>query len=450
MLYHSTNRNISQFFEKISFREALLSGIAPDEGLWMPTKIPTLSKEEILSLKNKPYYEIAFKILRLFLENEIADEDLLSLLKDAYNFDIPILNIDKNLYLAQLDQGQTASFKDFAARFLARITRYFLTENQQITILVATSGDTGGAVGDAFKGVSGVKVYILYPENEVSQVQKQQLETIGGNVQALCIKGKFDDCQYLVKKAFTDNSLKDLHLTSANSINVGRVLPQIVYYFYMYLQIAEDFEAINYCIPSGNLGNSLGAEIARRMGLPIHQIIIATNQNKAFPEFLRSKNYQKIEPSLNCISNAMNVGNPSNLARYFDLYGGNIDKNGKVHQLPDTDLMQKNIKGFDVTDEETVQKIKEMYQNHQIIIEPHGSVGFVALDKFNAQYPEFASMKTINLQTAHPAKFPEIIEPILRIAPKPSLALEKMQNKTGKSVFLPNDYETLKKYLLTC
>jgi threonine synthase len=271
--------------------------------------------------------------------------------------------------LARLDQGPTASFKDFAARFMARAMAYFKPADQQVTILVATSGDTGSAIGEAFKGLEGFRVYILYPENEVSAIQKKQLDSIGQNVQAIAVDGKFDDCQAMVKQAFSDPDpdLQPLHLTSANSINLGRILPQIVYYFYCYVNCVDSMEPAVISVPSGNFGHSLGCEIARRMGLPVDRIIIATNANDEFPAFLESAKYHKIQPSRMCLSNAMNVGNPSNLARYFELYGGTIDKEGTVHKHPDLDQMRQHLYSVAISDGQTVATMKKYYRGNGIL-----------------------------------------------------------------------------------
>jgi len=456
--YHSTNRFLEKGSSQVfSFGDALLNGLAQDEGLYMPTHLPLLSLNTLKSLQGASYAQIASYVLGLFLEGEIPSSDLDKLTQNAYSgalgwekdVSLPLEKYAPLRYIARMDQGPTASFKDFAARFMAQAMQYFRTQDQKLTILVATSGDTGSAVGEAFHGLEGIKVFILYPETEVSPIQKNQLDAIGGNVQALCFEGKFDDCQQLVKKAFTDPDLKILNLTSANSINIGRVLPQVVYYIYMYLQSASQVgEEVNFCIPSGNLGNSLGAEIARRMGLPIRKIIIGTNENKAFPDFLQTGVYQKISPSHNCISNAMNVGNPSNLARYFDLYGGTVDKNGIVHRSPDFAEIQKHLVGYSFSDEATTQKMKDFYAQYQIIIEPHGAIGILAAEQYLAENPEEASYPLVILETAHPAKFGEIVEDVLNIKAPICKALEQTKNRSKHNIALESDYETFKEFLL--
>lgn len=262
ILYYSTNRNLNTskikgFKKKVTFKEALFIGMAPDKGLFMPSHIPVIPKNDILALKGKPYHEVAFHILRRFLSDEINDEELKEMTKSAYDFDVPIEKLDGYRYMVRLDRGPSASFKDFAAALMAKLMDKFKPKGKNITILVATSGDTGSAIGEAHKNINGIKVYILYPKSEVSSIQKKQLDSIGGSVQAIAVDGKFDDCQKMVKEAFSDPDLADLNLTSANSINIGRILPQIPYYFYAYANLADNFVPVVFSIPSGNFGNSL-------------------------------------------------------------------------------------------------------------------------------------------------------------------------------------------------
>lgn len=451
ILYYSTNKDLNtnkiiSFKKRITFKDALFMGMAPDKGLFMPSKIPILSKNDILMLKGKKYHEVAYEILKRFLSYEIKDKELKAITKNAYNFNIPIEKLDKyNIYLVRLDRGPSASFKDFAARLMAKLMNEFKPKNKNITILVATSGDTGSAIGEAYKSFDNIKVYILYPKLEVSSIQKKQLDSIGGNVQAIAIDGKFDDCQKLVKESFSDYELADLNLTSANSINIGRILPQIPYYFYAYVNIVNTFKPVVFSIPSGNFGNALGCEIARRMGLPIEKIIIATNENDEFPKFLKSGIYKKVEPSRVCLSNSMNIGNPSNLARFFDLYDGNLDKEGIVHKKPNLKEMKKYLYSVAISDEETVDTIKHVYKNHKIVIEPHGAVGVAAVFKY---FEENKKILTICMETAHPAKFLEIMKKILNISLKKPSSIIKLKKRKGKPDYLPNNYTKFKEYLL--
>ncbi len=449
ILYYSTNRNLNTeeikgFKGKVTFKEALFMGQAPDNGLFMPNSIPLLTEEDIMSLKNRPYYEVSFEILKRYLGYDISDEKLKKVCMDAYSFSIPLEKITGEIYLARMDQGPTASFKDFAAQVMSRLMEELKEEEQEITILVATSGDTGSAIGNAYKGLKGIKVCILYPESEVSEGQRKQLNAIDDNISTIAVDGKFDDCQRLVKQAFSDVELDFLNLTSANSINIGRILPQIVYYFYSYVNVVDEFRTVIFSIPSGNFGNSLGCEIARRMGLPVNPLIIATNENDEFPKFLESGVYSKVDPSRRCLSNAMNVGNPSNLARYFDLYGGTVDKEGNVHKKPDVEVMRKNLYSVSVNDEETVETIKEIYENYNILLEPHGAVGVAAL----MHHYDKIDKPSVCFETAHPSKFPEIIEETLKISPEPHPSLIDIDKRVIEPFHLPSDYKAFKSYLL--
>jgi threonine synthase len=452
--YYSTNRHldgipgITPFKGRVAFREALLLGQAPDEGLFMPDRVPPLSPGEIRSLKGRPYPEAALLVAEAFLREEIARQDLKRLVEDAYTFDVPLERVAGRKYLLRLDQGPTASFKDFAARLMARLMGHFREAGRRLNVLVATSGDTGSAVGEAFKGVAGIDVTILYPRAEVSGRQKLQLDTIGQNVQALSVDGKFDDCQNLVKQAFADPELAAFNLTSANSINFGRILPQIVYYVWSYAQLAVDGEGIVVSVPSGNFGDALGCEYARRMGLPVETLVMPTNENDEFPNFLAAGVYEKVQPSRACLSNAMNVGHPSNLARFFDLYGGTVDRNGRVHRLPDVAEMRRRIFSVSVSDDETRRTIRRVYERYGTILEPHGAVGWRGLELFLERRGETDSPLCLSLETAHPAKFPEEIRALLGIDPEPPPGMRDLDRRTGAACALDADYGAFRRYLL--
>ena len=356
--YYSTNRHldhipgITPYKETVTFREALLMGQAPDEGLFMPEQIPVLPVERFKALKGAPYTEAAMLVAEAFLADELPADSLRQIIDKAYDFPVPLENVFARKYILRLDQGPTASFKDFAARMMARLMSAFRDPGKRLNVLVATSGDTGSAVGEAFRGVEGIDVTILYPRDEVSGRQKKQLDTIGRNVQAISVEGKFDDCQNLVKQAFTDPAFADLNLTSANSINFGRILPQIIYYIHTCAQLTRETEPAVFSVPSGNFGNALGCEYARRMGLPVEKLVMPTNENDEFPSFLETGVYEKLTPSRACLSNAMNVGHPSNLARFFDLYGGTVDRTGAVHRDPDSEQLKKHIFSVSISDQE--------------------------------------------------------------------------------------------------
>ncbi|MEI6314861.1 MAG: threonine synthase, partial [Syntrophus sp. (in: bacteria)] len=339
----------------------------------------------------------------------------------------------------------TASFKDFAARMMARLMSMVRDPEKRLNVLVATSGDTGSAVGEAFKGVPGIDVTILYPRGEVSGRQKKQLDTIGQNVRAISVDGKFDDCQDMVKQAFADPALENLNLTSANSINFGRILPQTIYYVYAYSQLAVGGEEMIFSVPSGNFGNALGCEYARRMGLPVKTLVMPTNENDEFPRFLGTGDYEKVSPSRACLSNAMNVGHPSNLARFFDLFGGTVDRNGVVHRYPDREEMQKHICSVSITDAETKKTIKRIYETYGVLLEPHGAVGWRGLEDCLEKQGDFPLC--VSLETAHPAKFPKEINELLNIDPELPQSMKDVDAREGEPVFIDADDESFRTYL---
>jgi threonine synthase len=446
--FYSTNLKA----EKVTFSEALLKGLAPDKGLYMPEEIPTLSKEEIDSFSNMEYYEIAYHVGRKFLRNQISDEDLLAIVKDAYNYEVPLEKVYDNKYVMRLDQGPTASFKDFAARMMGRLMNYYLQkEGRNIIILTATSGDTGSAVANAFYGLDNIKVVILFPESEVTNRQRKQMTTLGKNVQVIAIDGKFDDCQALVKEAFSDSELDYLNLSSANSINIGRLIPQIMYYIYSFAKLRKgnSDDKVVFSVPSGNFGDMMGGVLAMKMGLPISKFVIATNENDEFPKFIETGKYQKIEPSINCISSAMNVGHPSNVPRLVALYGGVMDEKGNITTSPDMELMRKEIYSVSINDETTKANIKDAYEKYKLLLEPHGSVGWKGLVDYLEKNPDDKETLCISLETAHPAKFPEQINEILNIDPKLPPSLEGLEDKEEFCDTIENNYPAFKNYLKT-
>lgn len=454
--YYSTNRqiksgdNFTPFTGFVSFEEALLRGQAPDGGLFMPESIPKLALTDILSLKNAPYCEAAKLVARLFLEGELSINLIEQIAEDAYNFPVPLERVSASEYILHLDQGPTASFKDFAARMMARLMAALKPKGSPLNILVATSGDTGSAVGNAFHALDNISVTILYPRNEVSDLQKQQLDTIGDNVQALSVEGKFDDCQHLVKQAFTDPELARYNLNSANSINFGRIMPQIIYYVYAYAQLVEANKAgeeIIFSVPSGNFGNALGCEFARRMGLPVRRLLMPVNDNDEFPKFLQSGVYRAVSPSRACLSNAMNVGNPSNLARFFDLYGGTLNSNGVVHRQPDLASMRQKLFSVSISDADTLATIKNIYEKWGVVLEPHGAVAWSGWEAYLHQHGDAALC--VILETAHPAKFPEAVAAACGIFPTFSPSLQHLSGKSGFALPLSADYGEFKKYLMS-
>lgn len=366
VLFHSTNGQAPA----VNLREALLQGLAPDRGLYLPDKFPVVTRGEIAAFTALPYHEIAFRILSKYTSGVMRDEALAVMCRDAYDFNIPLEKLYDRVFLMRLDQGPTASFKDFAAQMMARMVGHFLREaGQQVTILTATSGDTGSAVAHAFHRVAGVRVIVLFPIAEVSESQRKLMTTLRDNVRTVAIDGKFDDCQAMVKRAFADPSLKHIPLSSANSINIGRLLPQSVYYFYAASRLAPPGEPMVFSIPSGNFGDMMGAVVAREMGLPTRKIVAPVNENDAFPKFLATGVYQKISPSRNALSNAMNVGHPSNLARLVAIYGGQMDETGGIHRQPDLAALRRDVFSSSVSDERTRAALRDFWGKFQLLLE---------------------------------------------------------------------------------
>ncbi|MDM7940178.1 MAG: threonine synthase [Methanothrix sp.] len=442
ILFFSTNGHP----ERVDFRRALLMGQAPDKGLYMPEKIPCIPKSKILEFSRMTYPKIAYEVIKPYLGDLVWDAELRSMLQDAYNYDVPVERVYDELYVLRLDRGPTCSFKDFAARLMARLMQYFLKQvDKSIIILTATSGDTGSAVAHAFFGLDNIKIVVLFPEKEVTERQRRQMTTLGKNVFPLAVDGKFDDCQALVKQAFVDPDLIDLNLSSANSINIGRLLPQAVYYFYAHSRTSPDGKAAVFSVPCGNFGDLMGGLIAQRMGLPVHRFVAATNENDEFLKFMRTGIYEPIKPSKNCISNAMNVGHPSNLARLFSLYGGRMDEAGHISVQPDMQSMRRELYAVSISDSETRQTIKEVYLTHGALLEPHGAVGYAGLMKYLAQCGDWSPC--ISLETADPAKFPDEIVRLVGVNPPLPAAMAKLDDLEEHFQRIGADYASIKEYL---
>ncbi len=447
ILYYSTNRTVP----RVDLRTALLTGQAADKGLFMPSAVPPLSAEELAALGAAPYPEVAFAVLRRFTVGALADDRLRSLCADAYDYDVPLERVEGRRFLMRLDRGPTASFKDFAARMMARLTSAFLADLAgDLVILTATSGDTGSAVAHAYHGVPRVHSVVLFPVAEVSDRQRRQMTTLGGNVTTFAVDGKFDDCQAMVKRAFTDPDLAGIRLSSANSINIGRLLPQSVYYVYAYARLADARarEPIVFSVPSGNFGDMMGAVLARRMGVPISRIVIATNANDEVPRFFETGRYEKIVPSRVCISNAMNVGHPSNLARLVDAYGGWMDETGALREPPDMDRLRRDFFAVAVSDDETRATIREAWRAHRTLLEPHGAVGFAGLARFLAAEGAPADRPAVSVETAHPAKFPEEIRALLGFDPPLPPSLAGLEGRPERYGHLTTDYAAFRSALL--
>lgn len=394
MKYFSTNNKELRY----SFKEAVVKGLAPDKGLFFPVNIPKLSDQFFNELPNKSLAEIGFEVAKHFVGEDIKEKELKNICEEVFNFPIPLVKVEEGVYGLELFHGPTCAFKDVGARFMSRCLSAFAKESKrELTILVATSGDTGSAVANGFLGVEGVKVIILYPKGKVSHIQEQQLTTMGQNITALEVEGTFDDCQALVKDAFADEELNDKYkLTSANSINIARLLPQSFYYFYAWAQLQEKNKEVIVSVPSGNYGNLTGGLLAKQMGLPIHKFVAAANRNKIVPDYLDSGKYQP-KPSVQTISNAMDVGAPSNFSRMMEIYKENY-----------SDVI-KDINGAWYSDDETKAVMKEVYERESYILDPHGAVGYLGLNKYLNREKQVG----IFLETAHPAKFKDIVEKVI-------------------------------------
>jgi len=378
--------------------------------------------------------------------------DLLAMTKDAYNFAVPLEQVVDRKYVMRLDQGPTASFKDFAGRMMGRMMQYYLKQkNENKLILTATSGDTGSAMAHAFYGLNNIQIAVLFPKNEVSERQRKQMTTLQKNVQIIAIDGKFDDAQAMVKQAFSDPDLACLNFTSANSINIGRLIPQIVYYIYSYTQLrkqdSDELEPVVFCIPSGNFGDMMGCVLAMKMGLPVKRILVATNENDEFETLMKTHTYKKIEPSKNCLSSAMNVGHPSNLARLIELFDGNMDENGVIHKEPNYKEMDKIFVAQSVTDEQTRETIRQAWAQYHIVLEPHGAVGWKCVEDFIAKEKPSAEQLLISLETAHPAKFPQAIIDTIGVDPELPDSLKEIESKEEHYDSIDGNYPTFKEYL---
>lgn len=446
ILYHSTNGQTPP----VGLCEALLTGQAPDRGLYLPGELPRLAPPDLAAFAHLSYPEIAARVLEPFMAGVLSRDDLAVLCAETYDFDVPLEPVAgrARVFILRLDRGPTASFKDFAARFMARLLGRIVRERgRPLTILTATSGDTGSAVAHAFQGVDGIRVIVLFPRDEVSPRQRKLMTVLRGNVRCVALSGKFDDCQALVKRAFADPTLRHLPLSSANSINIGRLLPQCVYYFYAAARVAAPGEPLVFSVPSGNFGDMMGGVLAGRMGLPLRRLVVPVNENDAFPRFLATGRYEKVEPSRPCLSNAMNVGHPSNLARLVALYGGHLDEAGHLHHAPDLAALRRDLFSSSVSDARTVATLGEAWTQHRLLLEPHGAVGWRGLLDYEAVEP-LAGAPAVVLETAHPAKFPEAIERALGFSPEVPPAIARAEQAPEDYDTLEPDYAAFREYLL--
>ena len=421
---------------EVSLRDAVLRGSAPDGGLYLPVAIPQLPKDFLERLPSLTFHEIAQEVGALFAGDEIPPHVLMKIVTDAFNFPVPLVTLSERLHVLELFHGPTLAFKDFGARFMARLMGYFVAESgKHLTVIVATSGDTGSAVAQAFLGVSGIRVVILYPAGRVSDAQEKQLTTLGQNITALEVSGSFDDCQRLAKQALVDPMVTEkLSITSANSINIARLIPQSFYYFAAIAQLGPTESLPVFSVPSGNFGNLTGGLLAKRIGLGIAQFLAATNANDVVPEFLRSG---KLIPraSRHTISNAMDVGNPSNFARIVDLYDNDLQ------------AIRHDIWGCSFSDEETLRVMHDVEQRHGYVLDPHTAVGVLGWQSFAKQNEP--TTQGIVLATAHPAKFAETVARAIGVRPEMPERLAAFLDRPKKSIPFPNRFSELQEFLLS-
>ncbi len=418
---------------KVPFKDAVIAGIAPDRGLYFPENIEPLPKSFFERIENLSNPEIAFNAIHQFVSDDIPNEKLKEILVKTLDFEFPIVGIEENIGTLELFHGPTMAFKDVGARFMANCLGYFSEgKKDNVTVLVATSGDTGGAVANGFLGVDGVNVVILYPSGKVSNIQERQLTTLGENITALEVDGTFDDCQKMVKTAFLDEELLvKMKLTSANSINVARWLPQLFYFLFAYKQVKSKEKEIVFSVPSGNFGNICAGMVAQRLGMPTGHFIASTNVNATVPEFMRTRKYLP-KPSTATISNAMDVGDPSNFIRIRHLF------------QDDFELLKGHLSSYSFTDEETKKAMLKIHKNSGYICDPHGAVGYLGLKQYLENHPDRYG---IFLETAHPVKFLDVVEETIGRKLELPLQIQKVMDKKKESIHIKS-YAGLKSYLL--
>jgi threonine synthase len=428
MRLYST-KNTTKF---VSLQEAVFKGLPEDNGLYMPESLPHLPEDFIKNLKNHSFQEIGFEICKHLLAGAIPENDLREIIEKSITFPAPVVKLDDETHILELFHGPSLAFKDFGARFMAQLMSYFNRgDDRELVILVATSGDTGGAVAAGFYKTPGIRVVILYPSGKVSNLQEKQLTTLGENISAIEVNGTFDDCQALVKQAFLDEDLtKKIRLSSANSINIARLIPQSFYYFEAFKQLEDDGKPVVFCVPSGNFGNLTAGLFAKKMGLPIHRFIAATNANDVVPEYLETGVYAP-RPSVPTLSNAMDVGNPSNFARMLDLYCSTWNN------------LKEEITGYAFNDEQTKAAVREVFDKYNYVIDPHGAVGYLAF-----RQKENPGVKGVILETAHPSKFLPDVEAILERKIDVPQRLAVLAEKEKHAVQLGVEFEPFRDWLL--
>ncbi|NHE55976.1 threonine synthase [Cyclobacterium plantarum] len=430
MKYYSTNN--ADY--KVDLKEAVIKGLAPDQGLYMPEKIPVLPADFFDRLPGLSFREMGYEIIGSLFSDDLSQQQINSLVDHTLTFDAPLVQVEEGVYSLELFHGPTLAFKDFGARFCSKLMS-MLQDKRDLKVLVATSGDTGSAVANGFFGVDGVEVIILYPSGKVSKLQEKQFTTLGGNIRAIEVAGVFDDCQKMVKQAFLDPDLNSkMLLTSANSINIARWIPQCLYYFYAYSRLPKKERELVFSVPSGNFGNLAAGILAERMGLPISYFVAATNINKVVPDYLQGENFMA-KPSLQTISNSMDVGNPSNFYRLLALFGN------------DESQLKEKVKGYFYTDDMTRQAMLKVKNQTGYTMDPHGAVAYLGLKDFMGAQP--APCTGIFLETAHPGKFRNVVEDTLSIRLDLPDRLQAFMEKEKKVDKMENDYLEFKKYLLS-
>jgi len=428
--YSTNNRNLT-----VDLRQAVTEGLAPDNGLYMPVEIPRLSDEFFKGIAQKSFRDIGFEVAHNLLKGDVPDSELKKIVDHTIQFDAPLVKLEKDVFALELFHGPTLAFKDFGARFMSQLLGYFASQqDREIIILVATSGDTGSAVANGFLGVPGIKVVVLYPSGKVSEIQEKQFTTLQRNITALEVTGTFDDCQRLVKEAFLDTELRrKFFLTSANSINIARLIPQSFYYFYAYAQLKDNVRPLVFSVPSGNFGNITAGLLATRMGLPVRRFVASTNINDIVPVYLKTGTFNP-RPSSSTISNAMDVGNPSNFSRMLELFNGNYEN------------LSDEIKGFSFTDEQTADAMRNVYASSNYILDPHGAVGYLGLKKYLKESAEDAT--GIFLETAHPSKFKEVVEEKLGKGIDIHPTLKEFMKREKETIKATADFSSFKEFLL--
>ena len=431
MKYYSThNRNL-----KVSLREAVLQGLASDNGLFMPEKVSALPKDFFENISEMSFPDIAYSVAHSIFGSDVDASELRKIIRHTITFDAPLVQVEEDIFALELFHGPTLAFKDFGARFMSRMLGHFAEQQERdVFILVATSGDTGSAVANGFYKVPGTRVVVLYPSGKVSEIQEKQFTTLGENIVALEVSGTFDDCQRIVKQAFLDEDIRrKFFITSANSINIARLIPQTFYYFYAYSKLVARKKPIVFSVPSGNFGNLTAGLLAKRMGLPVHHFVASTNSNDVVPKYLSTRVFSP-KPSVQTISNAMDVGNPSNFQRMLDLYDNEFEK------------LSKDVTAYSFDDEQTRDAIRTVSRESNYLMDPHGAVGYLGIRKYLGAHK--GETLGVFLETAHPAKFQDVVVSAIGAPITLPSGLTKFLAARKQSIRIGNSYAEFRKAFL--